>query len=157
MTEATTPTATREIVMSRHFEAPRRLIWQAWTEEQHYAAWFGPHGSTIEPCTLDVRPGGTLHFCHRVAEVGDVWVRGTFDEVIDEELLVMTVGFSDVKGNDVERPGFPLRMQLTVRFSDEGGGTRLSIHQTGLVVDQGESQGWEESMERLAAHLSAEG
>jgi uncharacterized protein YndB with AHSA1/START domain len=149
----TTTRGGHEIMLARQLEAPIDVTWRAWTRPEHFAEWFGPHGSTIEPFTLETRQGGRLHFCHRVPEVGDVWVKGVFEEVVEQERLVFAVSFSDADGNDVERPGLPLQMRTIVTFADEGSGTRITIHQTGLERGQGESQGWEESMQRLARLL----
>ena len=144
-----------DLVHTRVFAAPRERVWRAWTQPEHFARWFGPHGATMPVLTMDVRPGGVLHFQHRHATGEDVWVRGVYREVAAPERLVFDAGFSDADGNERERPGFAQGMRITVAFADDPGGTRVSIRTAGLEVDQGESQGWTESLERLAELLDA--
>jgi uncharacterized protein YndB with AHSA1/START domain len=141
--------------LTRHLDSPVDVVYRAWTEAERFARWFGPHGSTVEACRLDPRPGGSLHFLHRVPEVWDVWIRGTYREVVAGERLVFTVGFADEAGNVVERPGFPHETLITVTFAPRDDGTLLTVRHTGLVVDQGESQGWSEGLDRLAGLLAA--
>jgi uncharacterized protein YndB with AHSA1/START domain len=142
-----------QLVMSRVYQAPRALVFRAWTEAEHFAQWFGPRGTTLPFCELDARPGGSLHFLHRHADIGDVWVAGEFHEVAPPERLAFGTWFSDATGARVERPGFGLESTITVTFHEHPDGTRVSIHQTGLLADQGEGEGWRETLDRLAEHL----
>jgi uncharacterized protein YndB with AHSA1/START domain len=89
MTEAATA---REITITRVFDAPRELVWKAWTDPEHLARWWGPQGRStpVDSITLDVRPGGTF----RISSIDDV--RGddvvtvaTFGEVVEPERLVV--------------------------------------------------------------------
>jgi uncharacterized protein YndB with AHSA1/START domain len=143
----------RELVFTRTLGAPRSLVFRAWTDADQFERWFGPHGATMPFRTLDPRPGGILHFCHRFSDRPDVWVRGTYEEVVEPDRLVFTVGFSDEAGNALERPGFPREMRITVTFEEDGDGTRMTVRHAGLVVDQGEGQGWKEGLDRLEALL----
>ena len=61
-TQLTLP-SDREIVVSRTFDAPRRLVWQAWTKAEHLTQWWGPKGWTLPVCEVDFRPGGTWFYC----------------------------------------------------------------------------------------------
>lgn len=143
-----------DLVLVRSFQAPRDLVYRAWTEEEHFARWWGPDGSTLPFCTLDVRPGGILHFCHHFADYPDVWVRGEYQEVAPPERISFACWFSDPDGNRQDRPGFPAEMRIAVEFEEIGGGTRVTMRQAGLVEDQGEVQGWTESLDRLEALLA---
>ncbi|HET6569182.1 MAG TPA: SRPBCC domain-containing protein [Rhodothermales bacterium] len=141
--------------ITRVFDAPRELVFEVWTQPEHFARWYGPKGATMPFCTMDARPGGTLHFCHRFPDYEDVWVRGVYDEVVPPERIVCTSWFSDAEGRRVERPGFPPEMQVTVSFAEKEGRTELTARHTGLVVDQGEVQGWTEVLDRLEDYLKA--
>ena len=144
-----------DLVVARVLEAPRELVFRAWTEPEHFARWWGPAGSSLPFCTLDARPGGTLHFCHRFPDHPDVWVRGEYREVAAPERLSFTCWFSDAEGSRVERPGFPPEMTILVTLDEHGGGgTLLTARHAGLAEDQGEVQGWTESLDRLAALLA---
>lgn len=144
-----------ELVLERTFPAPRAQVFAAWTEAERFARWFGPNGSRLEPCRLDARPGGTLHYRHRFDDHDDVWVKGTYLEVRPPERLAFTCHFSDEEGARRDRPGFPAEMRIEVDFAEEGEGTRLFIRHVGLDADRGEVQGWTESLDRLAAELGA--
>lgn len=143
------------LLVERTFDAPREAVFRAWTEPERLARWFGPHGSTIPFCEMDVRPGGVLRFCHRFPGGEDVWARGVYEEVDAPGRLVFTASFSDEQGNVVERPGFAFQTRIAVTFVERDGGTHVTMRQTGLPADQGERQGWIEAFERLARHLAA--
>ena len=143
-----------DLVVTRALDAPRELVFRAWTEPEHFARWWGPAGSSLPFCTLDARPGGMLHFCHRFPDYEDVWVRGEYREVAAPERISFTCWFSDAEGNRVDRPGFPPEMTILVTLDARGGGTLLTARHAGLVEDQGEVQGWTESLDRLAALLA---
>lgn len=156
-----------DLVISRVLDAPRDLVFRAWVEPDHFARWFGPRGSTVPFCELDPTPGGTLHFCQRFPggdpegvvrpghASGDVWVKGVYREVVEPERLVFTTYFSDEAGARVERPGFSQETQVDVSFTEHEGRTTVTIRHSGLIADQGELQGWTESMDRLEVHLGS--
>jgi uncharacterized protein YndB with AHSA1/START domain len=143
-----------DLIITRVFGAPRELVFRAWTEAEHFARWWGPHGSTLPFCRLDPRPGGTLHYQHHFPDYPDVWIRGTYRDVTAPERISFITWFSDAAGNRVERPGFPGEMLITIDLDDHPDGTRVSIRHTGLTEDQGEVQGWTESLDRLATLLA---
>ena len=148
------PGGCTDLVMRRILEAPIALVFAAWTDPERFAAWFGPHGSRTTICVQDVRPGGRLHFCHHLPDHPEVWVRGVYHEVVAPTLLSFSIGFSDPKGGHAPREGFAEASLVTVRFRDLGGRTEMIVRHTGLSVDQGESQGWRESLDRLHQHLT---
>jgi uncharacterized protein YndB with AHSA1/START domain len=142
-----------QLVMTRVYQAPRALVFRAWTEAEHFAQWFGPRGASLPFCRLDPRPGGALHYQHHFADYPDVWVGGVYDQVDAPERIAFTCWFSDPEGRRVPRPGFPAEMRIAVTLAEHPEGTRVTIRQEGLVTDQGEVQGWTESLDRLAEHL----
>lgn len=143
-----------DLVLTRVLDAPREMVFRAWTEPEHFARWFGPASSTVLVAAMDARPGGVLHFRHSFPDYEDVWVRGVYREVAAPERVSFTCHFSDPAGGRADRPGFPAEMTITATFAEEGGRTRLTIRQAGLVEDQGEVQGWTEGLDRLAALLA---
>jgi uncharacterized protein YndB with AHSA1/START domain len=99
-TSVTTPTD-RKIVVTRRFAAPRRLVWDAWTDPKHLSRWFvGPRGWTMSACEIDLRPGGTWHYrWRRVSDdsgrggpaVGtEMSIRGEYREIVPSRRLVCT-------------------------------------------------------------------
>jgi uncharacterized protein YndB with AHSA1/START domain len=143
-----------DLMITRTFDAPRVVVYRAWTDAERFVKWFGPRDSTIPFCRLEAHPGGNLHFCH---DLGDdqVWIRGRFEEVEEPVRLVFTTYFSNEEGDRRDRLGFPTDMRIAVDFDEEGDGTRMTIRQSGLQKDQGEVEGWIEAMERLAEELES--
>lgn len=94
----TTP-SDREIVITRVFNAPRRLVWDAWTKPEYVARWFGAAGWTVPVCEIDLRPGGTYRYVMRSSDGQEVTLRGVYRDVVPPERLVTTEvfeGFSEV-------------------------------------------------------------
>jgi uncharacterized protein YndB with AHSA1/START domain len=86
----TTP-SDREVAMTRVFDAPRRLVFEAWTNPQHVPHWMlGPEGWTMPVCEIDLRPGGEWHFVWRRANGTEMDMRGQYREVAPPERLVST-------------------------------------------------------------------
>jgi uncharacterized protein YndB with AHSA1/START domain len=81
----------REIVISRVFNAPRRLVWDAWTRPELFVRWFGSRGWTVPACEMDVRAGGTYRYVMRRADGSqEIVMRGEYREVVPPERLVTT-------------------------------------------------------------------
>ena len=142
-----------DLTFRRRLKAPRARVWAAWTEPAHFAAWFGPHGATMAPCELDVRPGGRIFFCHRHAEFGEVWVHGEYLVVEPPRRLVLFFGFANPDGTPGHREGFAESSRVEVILEDDGDGTAMTIRHTGLSRDQGETEGWRQGLERLDTFL----
>jgi uncharacterized protein YndB with AHSA1/START domain len=86
----TTPTDL-EIMITRVFNAPRRLVFEAWTNPKHVPLWMlGPEGWTMPVCEIDLRPGGFWHYIWRHAEGHDMEMRGVYREIKPPERLVFT-------------------------------------------------------------------
>jgi uncharacterized protein YndB with AHSA1/START domain len=157
-------TQTQELVIERDFDAPRELIFQVFTDPRHLRRWWGPKGYTCPAYTLDLRVGGRYHNCMRSPEGKDYWSAGTFREIVPNERLVYTDSFADADGNIV--PGsyygmgddFPLEMLVTLTFTDlPNGRTRLTLRHSGMPAGrhgQLASQGWNESLDKLAVALT---
>src|SRR5436309_7085220 len=77
----TTPLATRELTITRVFDAPRALVFKMWTEPAHMAQWWGPHGFTNPVCEMDVRAGGRLRIVMRAPDGVEYPMSGTFREI----------------------------------------------------------------------------
>jgi uncharacterized protein YndB with AHSA1/START domain len=142
----TTEAAKHEIVVTRLFNAPRALVFEAWTKPEHMMRWWGPKSYTTPSCEMEVRPGGALRLCMRSSDGVDLWVHGVFREVVEPERLVFTA----VNDSDLDAETL-----ITVTFEDQGGKTLLAMHQTFVKpeVSRGAKEGWTSSFERLAEYL----
>ena len=94
-----------DLVFRRTYAASPARVWAAWTDPARFARWFGPHDATMDPCELDVRPGGRLFFCHRHPAFGEVWVRGAYLVVERPVRLVLAFEFADAAGHSQSRGG----------------------------------------------------
>src|SRR6059036_1012097 len=89
-TTFTTP-SDREIVIRRVLDAPRRLVWEAWTNAEHLPHWMlGPPGWTMPVCQIDLRPGGAWHFVWRRSDGTEMAMHGVYREIKPPERLVNT-------------------------------------------------------------------
>src|SRR4029079_16263900 len=88
----TTP-SDRAIVMTRVFNAPRRLVFEAWTKPELLARWFGPRGWTVPVCEIDLRPGGAYRYVLRGPDGAEMGMRGVYREIVPPERLVCTEVF----------------------------------------------------------------
>jgi uncharacterized protein YndB with AHSA1/START domain len=150
-TSATKTPGSRELVITRLFDAPRELVFEAWTDPKHLAQWWGPRDFPAALVKLDVRPGGAWRHCLRSTETGnDLWHRGVFREIVAPERLVFTFAWEE----EGERG---LETLVTVTFADERGKTRMTLRQTPFQSDaerDGHQGGWNSTFDRLAEHLA---
>jgi uncharacterized protein YndB with AHSA1/START domain len=144
--------AERELVITRIFDAPRRLVFKMWTDPEHLARWWGPRGFTTISARMDVRPGGVWSRSMRAPGGSIIRKHGVYREIVMPERLVLTYITDDLAGN----PG-PETL-VTVTFVDLGGKTRLTLHQAGFesgAAREAHHGGWTSCLECLAEHLSA--
>ena len=155
----------RDLIIIRLFDAPRELVWKAWTEPERVKRWWGPKGFTSPVSKIALHVGGEYLNCMRSPEGKDFWSKGFFREIIALERLVMTDSFADEKGNTVPATyygmskDFPLEMLITVMFEENDGKTKLTLRHIGMpsgVDSDGAQQGWNESFDKLAEYLETE-
>ncbi len=162
--QQTAASGTTEVVITRVLDAPRSLVWKAWTEPERVARWWGPRTFTAPVCKIDLRVGGEYLYCMRSPDGQDFWSKGTYLEIVPPERIVATDSFADAQGNVVSASHYgmtgdwPLEMLVTVTFEDLAGKTRLTIRVTGIgavaAQDRGDmDQGWRESLDKLAEYL----
>jgi uncharacterized protein YndB with AHSA1/START domain len=145
--------ANRDLVITRIFDAPRSLVFKAWTEPERVMRWWGPHGFTLTSCNMDLRSGGKWRFCMRSPEGIEHWQQGAYLEVVEPERLVFSYAFEDAAGT----PGHETR--VTVTFAEDNGKTRLTVHHAAfeaVAVRDDHVRGWGETLDRLAAELRQE-
>jgi uncharacterized protein YndB with AHSA1/START domain len=153
-----TAAAPREYLVEavRHYDAPRRRVFECWTRAEHLAHWFGPAGFSIHSCEAEPRPGGRFSLCLRSPEGRDYWVRGAYLEVDAPGRIVIRCFADDARG--VQR----LDELITVQLAEEDGGTRLTLRasaagagpEAAAMLD-GMEQGWRETLDRLGARAAA--
>ena len=139
-----------ELVITRIFDAPRRLVFKAWTEPDRATRWWGPEGFTTISCEMDVRPGGLWRRCMRAPDGSEHRKRGVYREIVEPEQLVFTYADEDAEGN----PGPETLVRVT--FADFAGKTRLILHQAffaSVAARDAHQGGWTSCLERFARYL----
>jgi uncharacterized protein YndB with AHSA1/START domain len=156
----------REFVMERVFNAPKGLVFNAFTEAEHLKHWWGPRGWTLTVCNIDFRPGGVWHYCMKCIDEaqGDFfgfesWGKAVYEEIVDQEKIVYVDYFSDAEGNEAE--GMP-PSHVTLVFEELEGKTKVisrsrfdSEEAVKTVIEMGMEQGIRETWDRLEEHLQA--
>jgi uncharacterized protein YndB with AHSA1/START domain len=133
LTETSAAPTNEDFVVTRTFDAPRALVWKAWTEPERLAQWWGPKGCTIRVVTLDVRPGGMFHYAMAYQPGQDMWGRFVYREIEAPERLVYVSSFSDAEGGITRAPfpqlrdTFPLEILNTLTLTEDGGKTTVSL------------------------------
>jgi uncharacterized protein YndB with AHSA1/START domain len=164
------PIPAADEILSRVFNAPRRLVFEVWTKAEHFTRWFGPHDAEVFGCEIDARPGGVIRFGHRAPGGTALHMKGTFVEVVLDERLVFTVGVVDEQGHPVPHPMFPdwpldVSIETTVTLEDVGDGTRVRMAHRVLPSDAASHpatkrwtplalEGSRQVLDRLGEHLS---
>jgi uncharacterized protein YndB with AHSA1/START domain len=155
----------QDVVIERSFDAPVQLIWQMWTEPEHFAAWYGPDGATIPVAKMDVRVGGTRLVCMEMQTPNgamQMWFTGEYREVIENERLVYTESMSDENGNvrtpsDMGMPeGHPTTTEVRVQLEDVDGRTKMVMTHAGIPAGSPGAAGWTMALDKLAAHVEVQ-
>lgn len=147
--------AEREIVISRVFDAPRELVWNAWTDPEQVVRWWGLRGFTTTIEEMDVRPGGVWRHTMHGPDGTNYPNKSVFTEVVEHERIVFSHG-----GGREGGPG--ANFTATWTFEQQGAKTKLTMRMVfnsaqerdQVVKDFGAIEGGKQTLERLAEHLS---
>ena len=143
------PFATRgDLVLTRTFDAPRKLVFKAWTDPKHLALWWGPRGFTTEIREMDVKPGGAWRYIMRGPDGREYPFDGVYVEVVEPERLVFD-------GSIHASP--EQRVWTEVTFADREGKTEITVRQSYSFesdATRGASVGWNQQLDRLGEFLA---
>lgn len=156
-----------EFVVTSVFDAPRELVYRAWTEEKHLVHWWGPEGFTVQHCVNDLRPGGSMHYGLRGPGDMMMWGLWQYREVTPPDRLVFVSSFSNEHG-DVQPPpfpGWPTEMLTTLTLTEENRRTTVVLRSIPINATDAEratfadgrssmKRGWRGTLDQLAAHLA---
>jgi uncharacterized protein YndB with AHSA1/START domain len=141
----------RELTVTRLLDAPRAMVFRAWSAPRHVAQWWGPHGFTNPRCVWDLRPGGEMRIDMRGPDGIVFPMSGIFHEVAEPERIVYTNSGLDENGVKT------FEILNTVRFLEQGSKTLVSVHSRVLKAGPGAERylaemelGWMQCLERLA-------
>jgi uncharacterized protein YndB with AHSA1/START domain len=142
--------AVQKVLVQHTFDAPRDVVFKAWTDPKYVAIWWGPHGFTSPVCELDVRPGGALRIHMRGPDGAIYPMTGVYKEIVRPERLVFTGAALDEKGEPI------FEVLNTVTFVQKGEKTLVTVDARVIMATagagvflQGMEEGWSQSLERL--------
>jgi uncharacterized protein YndB with AHSA1/START domain len=152
---------TERMVVTRVFDAPRELVWKAWTDPEYVMQWWGPKGFTAPFCQIDFRVGGKYLCCMRAPDGKEFWNAGEYYEIVPHEKIVYSMYFADSKGNRVEPAHYGIEHEAiedlhdVIRFEDIGNGqTKLTLIGNSTMqnaMKSGELEGWNQIFDKVAA------
>jgi len=146
-----TKSAEHELKITRIFDAPRSLVWKAWSEPERMAQWGGPKGFTITACEIGTHPGDAFRMTMRSPEGMNHLVRGVYHEIVAEERLVYTWAWVDEHGHSGHET------LISINFEDHSEKTKLTLHQAffeSVTARDQHSVGWNSSLDCLAEYLT---
>ena len=143
----------REFTITRVFDAPRELVWRAWTQPEQLAQWWGPEGisTPLDTIEVDLRPGGPFRFTMVSDTTGTEFpTEMQFREVVEPERIIFAWEAQRGLGAG----------EVSVTFKDLGGRTEMTTHFVGYQTDEIErasQEGWRTQLDKLAEHLAVKG
>jgi uncharacterized protein YndB with AHSA1/START domain len=157
-----------EFVITRVFAAPRRRMWQAWTDPAQLEKWWGPKGFKAKVVKLDLKPGGIFHYRLTSPQGQEMWGKFVYREIVPEERLVFLSSFSDKAGGVTRHPmapDWPLQMLSTISFAEKDGRTTVTVRWEPYEATEAERKvftaghesmtgGWTGTLDQLEAYLS---
>jgi len=163
-------TTSPDFTITRTFDAPRELVWKAWTERDRLMEWFGPKGFKMSVANLDLRPGGIFHYCLIGPDGKEMWGKFVYREIVKPERIVLVNSFSDAEGNLTRHPfsaTWPREMLSTTTFTEKDGKTTIMLVWSPLnpteeerqtfdstLAQGGMNQGWSGTFEQLTEYLA---
>ena len=149
MTERTT-NLFENLEITRIFDAPRALVWKAWTDPQFVMQWWGPKGFTSPACKIDFRVGGQYLYCMRAPDGHEYWSGGEYSEIIALEKIVSILFYANQNGKVKSADKNDVEVRDLVTFEDIGNGqTKLIFKRSHW--DEGEDIGSNQIFDKLAA------
>jgi len=150
------------VVIERIFNASVTLVWQMWTDSEHFKNWYGPKGFTIPIAHMDLRVGGKRLICMASPDGKmKMWTVGEYKEIVLNERLVYTESPSDEKGNVISPSavgmpeGYPAITEVIVILEDLGGQTKMVMTHAGVQAASGAGGGWEQAFDKLANYITS--
>ncbi len=151
----------RRVVVTRLLDAPRELVWRAWTETEHLGRWWYPAGWSVGDTTIELRAGGAFHHVVRSPDGVAYRCSATFREVVRPERIFYEGTLDDRNAGGA---GMPPGAEVIVTFAEEDGRTRLTVETRFKTVEAasaadatGYATHWARGLVQLADYLRAEG
>lgn len=154
---------TQRLTLTRTFDAPRDLVWKAWTDPKYVAQWWGPKDFTIPVYRMDFRVGGKFHYCMKTPDGQEFWGGGEYHEIVPLEKIVFSMYFADADGNKVQPEAIGIEHKAdadafdSVVFEDAGE-ARTTVTYTGNetmedAAESGQLEAMNQSFDKFSALL----
>ena len=162
-TNSTKQVTDQVLLIKRVFDAPRELVFTAWTRPKHLKHWWSPKGFTCPVSKVDLRPGGSYLNCMRSPDGKDYWSRGIYREITEPSHIACTDSFADELGNSVSpqdygmSPDWPAEALIEVIFIEHDGKTEVTVQHSPIKHGNEREmcrQGWNECLDKLADYLA---
>ena len=121
--------STKDLVITRTFNAPRELVFKAFSEAERMGKWWAPPGMTIQVVRFEFRPGGMFLYCSK-NEQFEMWGRFVYGDIAAPERIVFISSFSDKDGNITKsqfHPVWPLEIKNTMTLTEADGTTTMEL------------------------------
>jgi uncharacterized protein YndB with AHSA1/START domain len=148
------------VVIERTFEAPIDLVWQLWTDAEHFQQWYGPQGFTVPVAEMDLTVGGRRLICMASPDGSmKMWTVGEYVAIAPPQRLVYTESPADEEGNVVSPAAmgmpddYPATTEVTVLLEDLGGRTKMVLTHAGVPAESGAGSGWQQAFDKLEAYI----
>jgi len=161
--------ASKPFVITRTFDAPRDVVFEAWTGLEGVKNWMGPKGVSLIKATNDLRPGGMLHYLLRTQDGKEMWGKWTYSEIKKPERVIAVVAFTDEGGEKIlphpMAPDWPAESLSLCEFAEKNGKTTVTVTWQPLnptpaqqrafdAGHEGMTMGWTGSLDKLDAYLA---
>ncbi len=158
---ARTGNETERMTVTRLLDAPREVVWKAWTDPNAVMQWWGPRSFTTPFCRMDVRVGGRFLYCMRGPDGQEFWTGGEYLEILPYERIRFSMYFADSDGRNVEPGSYGIEHEAiddaddVVAFEDVGNGqTRFTFVGNETMqnaTESGQVEGMNQSLDKFAA------
>lgn len=145
------------VFLSRVMDAPRDLVWRAWSDAEALAQWWGPKDFPTRVEKLDFRPGGVFHYCMQTPD-GEMWGKFVYREIEPPQRLVFVLSFADAQGNTVRAPfsdTHPLEILSDVTFTEENGKTTILMRGGPWNATEAERQSYQAMLQNMQQGTNA--
>jgi uncharacterized protein YndB with AHSA1/START domain len=155
--------STPAIVIERTLDASTELVWQMWTEPEHFKSWYGPQGFSIPVAEIDLQVGGRRLICMEMQSPDGgmkMWTTGEHRDIVPNTRLVYTESMSDENGNIIPPSamgmpeGHPDTTEVTIVLEDLGGKTRMTMTHAGVAPDSPGASGWNQALDKLVDYVA---
>ena len=155
--------STKSVVIERTLAAPIELVWQLWTQAEHFQNWYGPQGATIPVAEMDVQVGGKRLICMQMQTPNGemkMWMTGEYREIEPHGRLVYTESMSDEHGNILSPAamgmpaGHPEVTEITVLLEAVADGTRMVMTHAGVPAGSPGEAGWNMALDKMTEYVA---